>query len=114
MKLVANRTRNWGSVPHAGASIVTYPDGRSTVRDRKSTRLNSSHSQISYAVFCLKNKFRTVGEDYSTLDSIRRTGGLRPDSTWVENRENVQANAAIAHPLGVKVLTFHPGLLPHY
>src|SRR5207302_2541579 len=33
MKLVANRTRNWGSVPHAGASIVTYPDGRSTVRD---------------------------------------------------------------------------------
>src|SRR2546427_3027635 len=26
--------------------------------DRKSTRLNSSHSQISYAVFCLKNKKR--------------------------------------------------------
>src|SRR2546430_6982421 len=26
-----------------------------TARDRKSTRLNSSHSQISYAVFCLKN-----------------------------------------------------------
>src|SRR2546430_5729109 len=26
------------------------------IRDRKSTRLNSSHSQISYAVFCLKNK----------------------------------------------------------
>src|SRR2546427_8623024 len=31
------------------------------VRDRKSTRLNSSHSQISYAVFCLKKKkHRTV------------------------------------------------------
>src|SRR2546427_7484132 len=28
-------------------------------RDRKSTRLNSSHSQISYAVFCLKKKTRT-------------------------------------------------------
>src|SRR5688572_32501312 len=27
-------------------------------RDRKSTRLNSSHSQISYAVFCLKKKTR--------------------------------------------------------
>src|SRR2546430_13616984 len=27
--------------------------------DRKSTRLNSSHSQISYAVFCLKKKTRT-------------------------------------------------------
>src|SRR2546430_13715710 len=28
-------------------------------RDRKSTRLNSSHSQISYAVFCLKKKILT-------------------------------------------------------
>src|SRR2546430_5572160 len=30
--------------------------GRTLLRDRKSTRLNSSHSQISYAVFCLKKK----------------------------------------------------------
>src|SRR2546430_3376229 len=30
-------------------------------RDRKSTRLNSSHSQISYAVFCLKKKKTVVG-----------------------------------------------------
>src|SRR2546430_4727992 len=29
---------------------------RTPARDRKSTRLNSSHSQISYAVFCLKKK----------------------------------------------------------
>src|SRR5256886_8747849 len=29
--------------------------------DRKSTRLNSSHSQISYAVFCLKKKTKNVG-----------------------------------------------------
>src|SRR2546430_16507565 len=32
-----------------------HQDYRAT-RDRKSTRLNSSHSQISYAVFCLKKK----------------------------------------------------------
>src|SRR2546430_6146049 len=30
--------------------------------DRKSTRLNSSHSQISYAVFCLKKKTTTVSQ----------------------------------------------------
>src|SRR2546430_11341594 len=30
--------------------------GPAPARDRKSTRLNSSHSQISYAVFCLKKK----------------------------------------------------------
>src|SRR2546427_1681731 len=32
---------------------------REKKRDRKSTRLNSSHSQISYAVFCLKKKKKT-------------------------------------------------------
>src|SRR5688572_31965834 len=46
---------------HAGirASLITSIDCNSTQRlflDRKSTRLNSSHSQISYAVFCLKKK----------------------------------------------------------
>src|SRR2546430_11396798 len=33
-----------------------YPAGVAQQQDRKSTRLNSSHSQISYAVFCLKKK----------------------------------------------------------
>src|SRR2546427_6032737 len=32
------------------------------LKDRKSTRLNSSHSQISYAVFCLKKKKREIEE----------------------------------------------------
>src|SRR3712207_8704821 len=31
---------------------------RKSMRDRKSTRLNSSHANISYAVFCLKKKYR--------------------------------------------------------
>src|SRR3712207_8486933 len=35
----------------------TVPEGEETVtQDRKSTRLNSSHANISYAVFCLKKK----------------------------------------------------------
>src|SRR2546430_9213537 len=38
---------------HGGDCHVPY---RRSARDRKSTRLNSSHSQISYAVFCLKKK----------------------------------------------------------
>src|SRR5215469_17045651 len=35
-------------------------------RDRKSTRLNSSHVEISYAVFCLKKKKQTYSHDFST------------------------------------------------
>src|SRR5438270_8770982 len=37
-------------------------------RDRKSTRLNSSHSQISYAVFCLKKKKEKIMARYRTED----------------------------------------------
>src|SRR3712207_8773984 len=36
--------------------VVRLPAGGSSVEDRKSTRLNSSHANISYAVFCLKKK----------------------------------------------------------
>src|SRR5688572_31841517 len=42
----------------ADAMLIGYAGGgvRNIFVDRKSTRLNSSHSQISYAVFCLKKK----------------------------------------------------------
>src|SRR5690606_40729444 len=37
--------------------VAVHPDSREVyVTDRKSTRLNSSHGKISYAVFCLKQK----------------------------------------------------------
>src|SRR2546430_11201681 len=39
-----------------------------TALDRKSTRLNSSHSQISYAVFCLKKK-KTITTAHHQLDN---------------------------------------------
>ncbi len=57
--------------------------------------------------------FGTVGEDYSTLETIRRTGGLVPDDTWEENWENAQATAELAARLGLKLVTFHAGFLPH-
>src|SRR2546430_5864093 len=38
------------------ARLLAQPRALAVFTDRKSTRLNSSHSQISYAVFCLKKK----------------------------------------------------------
>src|SRR3712207_8018748 len=38
------------------ALLLLFGDLHDVVRDRKSTRLNSSHANISYAVFCLKKK----------------------------------------------------------
>src|SRR5256885_8572016 len=37
---------------------LMFPEEISSIKDRKSTRLNSSHLVISYAVFCLKKKIR--------------------------------------------------------
>src|SRR5438270_5311356 len=39
-------------------------------QDRKSTRLNSSHSQISYAVFCLKKKNKDSTNNYHTAKPV--------------------------------------------
>src|SRR2546427_8454567 len=44
------------------------PSSANSISDRKSTRLNSSHSQISYAVFCLKKKKKQV-ETSHTIQS---------------------------------------------
>src|SRR3712207_8586377 len=46
-----------GSLTSLASVVVTDTFGaRILIRDRKSTRLNSSHANISYAVFCLKKK----------------------------------------------------------
>jgi len=54
-----------------------------------------------------------VGEDYSTMESIKRTGGIVPDSTWDENWKNIQATAELAQRMRLKLVTFHAGFLPH-
>src|SRR5258708_8280605 len=41
--------------------------------DRKSTRLNSSHQIISYAVFCLKKKIKTLSPHTNTKQSCPKT-----------------------------------------
>src|SRR5256885_11754334 len=50
----------WSCVAH-------QPHKRRYCKDRKSTRLNSSHLVISYAVFCLKKK---IGNGYSVLPPV--------------------------------------------
>lgn len=57
--------------------------------------------------------FGCVGEDYTTLDTIRLTGGIAPDRTWEQNWRNIQTIAAIAKRLELKLVTFHAGFLPH-
>ena len=58
--------------------------------------------------------FGCVGEDYSTLDSIRVTGGIAPDLTWLQNLNNIQATVKMAAGLGLRLVTFHAGFVPHH
>ena len=55
---------------------------------------------------------RCIGEDYSTLETIRLTGGIAPDATWEKNLKDIQACAVIAKKMGLKLVTFHAGFLP--
>jgi sugar phosphate isomerase/epimerase len=57
--------------------------------------------------------FGCAGEDYSTLETIRMTGGIAPDATWEQNWNNIRATAALAQQLRLKLVTFHAGFLPH-
>lgn len=52
------------------------------------------------------------GEDYSTLDSIRATGGVRMDAHWKDNLASARLNAVLARQLGIGLVTFHAGFLP--
>ena len=53
----------------------------------------------------------TVGEDYSTLESIRKTGGIVPDQHWEANKKIVTAGAKHTKELGCKYMSTHAGFL---
>lgn len=57
--------------------------------------------------------FGCAGEDYSTLETIRLTGGIAFDATWEQNLMHIRATAKLAAELGLKLVTFHAGFLPH-
>src|SRR2546422_7346412 len=54
------------------------PSTRSPAQDRKSTRLNSSHGYISYAVFCLKKKKNNCSQVYQRSSTPETQQSPRP------------------------------------
>ncbi len=53
-----------------------------------------------------------AGEDYTSRESIARTGGVRPDATWEANREHAVRIAGLAADHDINLVTFHAGFLP--
>src|SRR2546430_13070685 len=74
---------SWRPVPRRSQPRPDLLGQRRRDPDRKSTRLNSSHSQISYAVFCLKKKkysshYPTSFQQKIPLTSLTDVQALRP------------------------------------
>lgn len=83
-------------------------------------RTNEGGAWNNFAALCAKGgvtlvsgMLGTVGEDYTTLETIKKTGGVVPDATWPQTWKNVQADAAVAAKFNLKLVTFHAGFLPH-
>src|SRR6266849_6733980 len=81
---------------------MTSPCLRSwkSLRDRKSTRLNSSHEWISYAVFCLKNK-KNRGSRREPPGCTSKMSKLRKKSaaTWAARSSSRQVSSSERLPL---------------
>ena len=54
-----------------------------------------------------------VGEDYSSLESIKATGGVVPDDSWPATRLRAQQVAQLAGDNGIGLVTAHAGFIPH-
>lgn len=82
-------------------------------RDHAATWTNAGDIFEQSEITLVSGMFRTVGEDYSTLETIRRTGGLVPDATWEQNWKNLQITVKNAQQLGLTMVMTHAGFLPH-
>ncbi len=83
------------------------------IRDQPDVWGNFAAQASAAGVQLVSGMFGCVGEDYTTLESIRKTGGVVPDATWERNWENTRKTADLASRIGLKLITFHAGFLPH-
>ena len=113
---------SWSLQPQSPAQLCEqlHPIGLTRVqlaldplRDDPTTWGGTAEMLRGRGIEIVSGMFGTVGEDYSTLESIRITGGLVPDAMWEKNFQNAQATAGLAGRLGLQLVTFHAGFLPH-
>lgn len=68
----------------------------------------------SAGIAVISGMMGAIGEDYSSLESIARTGGVRPDQHWGGNLRAAQDTARLARRLRLPLVTLHAGFIPHH
>jgi sugar phosphate isomerase/epimerase len=81
---------------------------RAALEDKADDYLAAMQKQ-NWTVSCTMIDFPQ--EDYSTLDSIKVTGGIGPDEYWEQNRELFLGAVEVTVKLGVKYLSLHAGFI---
>ena len=87
-----------------GGSRHGAAEGKAAL-DRVKARLASGEWKLSATMIGFPQ------EDYSTLESIKKTGGIVPDDVWEANKKIIVAGAKLSAELKAPVLTMHAGFL---
>ena len=87
------------------------PDGRHGVEEGEEALAFAKAQFASGAWRLFATMISFPQEDYSTLETIRKTGGVVPDDCWPRNREIAAAAAELSGPLGAPYMLFHAGFL---
>ena len=87
------------------------PDGRHGVEEGEEALAFAKAQFASGAWRLFATMISFPQEDYSTLDTIRKTGGVDPDDCWPRNREIAAAAAELSGTLGAPYMLFHAGFL---
>ena len=74
---------------------------------------SDAESELSQAgLSIMSGMLEATGEDYTSLETIAETGGVRPDGTWEQTWQNAQAVAQKAQSMNLGLVTFHAGFFP--
>ena len=96
---------------HLALGPFIAPDERHGAAESKET-WEFLKSQIDWGKWnVMATMVGTIGEDYSTLETIKRTGGIVPDATWEGNQKIVTEGAKLTKELGCRYMSLHAGFL---
>src|SRR5205814_3437320 len=80
---------------------MDQPSRASEIKTLTDSRIQLTASMIGF-----------LGEDYSTIASIKQTGGYVPDEHWEVRRELTKRAAELSKSVGLKMLSTHIGFVP--
>ncbi|MGI9014391.1 MAG: sugar phosphate isomerase/epimerase family protein [Phycisphaerales bacterium] len=112
---------SWSLRPESPTDLVASLDllGISTVQLDLGPLLDEAPGWLEAPAILTDAKVRIAsgmlafpGEDYSTLESIRATGGVAPDERWDANLDRATRAAALAKQLQIHLVTCHAGFIP--